>query len=183
MSDIVSTEVPVADASNVVVEVLEKTFKDVVEKSLTSLIIRNEAYKLKIDLHPELIDVIKKILSASPDCFNDIEKAACEIITDGKIDSKDIPQFMIIVQKIYQIIYNLKDKKIDSKKRAHITAEVFKFLIHLLVLERKIKIDEDPEKILEFYTQVGILIDSCIGLLSFPKSIKTKGCLNKLLKK
>jgi hypothetical protein len=180
MSDIVSTEVPITDASKNMVEVLEKTFKDVIEQSLTSLIIRNDLLKIKLDLNPELIDIIKKILSVSPECFNDLEKAFGEIIKDGKIDSKDIPQFIIVVQKIYQVIYNLKDKKIDSKKRSQITADIFKFLIFLLVLEKKIKIDEEPEKIQEFYTQVGILIDSCIGLLSFPKSLKTKGCLKKI---
>ena len=30
-------------------------------------------------------------------------------------------------------------------------------------------------------TQINALIDSCIGLLSYSKSLKTKGCLKKLL--
>jgi len=68
--------------------------------------------------------------------------------------------------------------KLDAKKRAHITGEFLKYLIHLLVLERKIKIDGDPAKILEFYTQVNALIDSCVELLSYSKSIKVKKCFN-----
>lgn len=178
MSDSVSTEVPTTDASNVVVEVIEKTFIDIVEKSLTSLIIRDKLMKTQVNLTPELIEIIKKILSASPDCFNDIEKAVNEIIKDGKIDSKDIPQFIVVVQKLYQIIYSLKDAKFDAKKRSEFTASVLKFIVHLLVIERKIKIDEDKEA--QFLTDCDALIDACIGLLSFPKSIKTKGCLKKL---
>jgi len=57
--------------------------------------------------------------------------------------------------------------KLDAKKKASITGELLKYLIHLLVLERKIKIDEDPEKINQFYTQVNALIDSCVELLSY----------------
>ena len=178
MSESVSTEIPVIDASNSVVEVLENTFVSIVETSLTSLIIRDKLMKTHINLTPELIEIVTKILSASPDCFNDIEKAVNEIIKDGKIDSKDIPQFIIIVQKLYQIIYSLKDIKLDSKKRSECTTNVLKYTIHLLVLERKIKIEEDLEA--QFMTDCDALIDACISLLSFPKSIKTKKCLNKL---
>ena len=178
MSDTVSTEVPTTDASNVIVEVVEKTFIDIVEKSLTSLIIRDKLMKTQVNLSPELIDIVKKILSASPDCFNDIEKAVNEIIKDGKIDSKDIPQFIIVVQNIYQIIYSIKDAKLDAKKRSEFTANVLKFIVHLLVIERKIQVEEEKEA--QFLTDCDALIDACIGLLSFPKSIKTKGCIKKI---
>ena len=123
-------------------------------------------------------EIVKKILSTSPDCFNDIEKAVNEIIKDGKIDSKDIPQFSIAVQKLYQIIYILKEIKLDSKKRSEITSTVLKYIIHLLIIERKIQIEEDKEA--QLLTDCDTLIDTCIGLLSFPKSIKTKGCLKRL---
>lgn len=193
MSDIVSNEVPttevpttevsttqtsVAEASNAVIEAVEQTFLNIVEQSLTSLIIRDKLMKTQVNLTPELIEIIKKILSATPECFNDIEKAVNEIIKDGKIDSKDIPQFIVVVQKIYQIIYSLKDIKFDAKNRSEFTASVLKFIVHLLVLERKIKIEEEKEA--QFLTDCDALIDACIGLLSFPKSIKTKGCLKKL---
>jgi len=179
MSDTVPTDVPTTtEASNAVVEAVEQTFLNIIEQSLTSVIIRDKLMKTQVNLTPELIEIIKKILSASPDCFNDIEKAVNEIIKDGKIDSKDIPQFIIVVQKIYKIIYSLKDAKFDAKKRSEFTASVLKFIVHLLVLERKIKIDEDKEA--QFLTDCDALIDACIGLLSFPKSIKTKGCMKKL---
>jgi hypothetical protein len=178
MSDTVSTEVPTTDASNVIVDVIEKTFIDIVQNSLTSLIIRDKLMKTQVNLSPELIEIVKKILSATPDCFNDIEKAVNEIIKDGKIDSKDIPQLIIVVQKLYQIIYSLKDIKIDAKKRSEFTAAVLKYIVHLLIVERKIPVEEEKE--IQFLTDCDALIDACVGLLSFPKSIKTKGCLKKL---
>jgi hypothetical protein len=46
-----------------------------------------------------------------------------------------------------------------------------------MVLERKIKVEKENEE--EFYKETDILIDSCVSLLSFPKSIKTKGCIKR----
>lgn len=173
-----STEVPIIDVSNSVVEVLENTFVSIIENSLTSLIIRDKLMKTQVNLTPELIEIVKKVLSASPDCFNDIEKAVNEIIKDGKIDSKDIPQFIIVVQKMYQIIYSLKATKLDAKQRSEFTATVLKYIVHLLIIERKIKIDDALED--KFMTDCDILIDACVGLISFPKSIKTNTCFKKL---
>jgi hypothetical protein len=121
---------------------------------------------------------INKIISLTPDTLKDIEGAALQIIKDSKIDTNDIPQFIVVVQRIYQVIYSFKDTKIVAKKRSEFTATILKFIIHLLVQERKIKIDNDKQE--EFLKNCDILIDSCIGLLSFPKSLKTKGCIKKI---
>jgi hypothetical protein len=172
MSETVSTEVPAAEVSNAIVEVVEKTLVDFMNDALSSVILM----KTEIKLTPELVEIIKNIISQTPNTLLDIEKAVAEIVKDGKINTKDIPQLIIIVQRLYQVIYNLKDKKIDSKKRSEFTATALKFIIQILVLNKKIKIDEDKQ--VEFLKECEILIDSCIGLLSFPKSLKTKGCLN-----
>jgi len=65
--------------------------------------------------------------------------------------------------------------KLDAKKRLELTNSILKFLIHLLVIERKIPIEDDKQT--EFLNDCDILIDSCIGLLSLPKSLKPKKCL------
>ena len=91
-----------------------------------------------------------------------------------------IINLIIVIQRIYQFIYSLKNMKLDTKKRAYITSELLKYLVHLLVLERKIKIDEEPEGKAEFLKQTDILIDSCVNLLSFSKTLKTPGCLKKI---
>lgn len=157
-----------------IVNITPLTFIEIVKSTLLNEETKN---KISIKLTPEIINIINKIISLTPDTLNDIEKAAIEIIKDGKIDTNDIPQFIIVVQKIYQIVYNIKDIKIDAKKRSEFTATFLKFVIHLLVQERKIKIDNDKQE--EFLKSCDILIDSCVGLLSFPKSLKTKGCLKK----
>ena len=135
MSDTIGLEpekVNTIDSSNVILEISEKTLLILVNESLSSEEIKN---KLSIKLTSQDISFISKIISLTPDALNDVEKALNDIIKDGKIDSKDIPQFIVIIQRIYQIIYNFK---LDSKKCMEMTSTILKYIVHLLVLERKI---------------------------------------------
>jgi hypothetical protein len=154
----------------VVSDIIEQTLVDLVKKY-----IENEDMKklISISLTPEVTNIINNIISKSPNTLTDIEKTADEIIKDSKIDSKNIPNLIVIIQTIYQFIYYSKSVKLDTKNRAHVTATTLKFIIHLFVLEKRIKIEEDKQA--EFFTQTDLLIDSCIGLLSFSKTLKTKG--------
>jgi hypothetical protein len=161
--------------SNVVSNIVEQTLVDLVKKSLENEEINKQ---ISISLTPEVISIINNIISLSPNTLSDIEKSAIEIIKDGKIDSKDISSLIILIQTLYKFIYSLKSVKFDTKKRAEVTASILKYIIHLLVLERKIKIEKDKQA--EFFTQTDLLIDSCIGLLNYSKLIKTKGCFKKL---
>ena len=143
-------------------ELVKKSFEDVNKK-------------LYIALTPEATRVITNMVSLAPNTLNDIEKPILAIIKDGDINSKDIPNLIIIVQKLYQVVYSLKNA---SNQRADITGSVLKYIINILVVERIIKIDEENQP--EFYIHVNALIDSCVGLLSFPESIKRKGCLKRI---
>ena len=122
--------------------------------------------------------MINNIISLVPNTLIDIENAAIEIIRDGKIDVKDIPHFIILLQIIYKNIYSLKGFNFGSKKSAEFALTSLKYIIHLLVLERKIKMDEDKQT--ECLTQIDTLIDSCVSLLIFSKTIKVKGCFKKI---
>jgi hypothetical protein len=171
-NEIITTPEPITSLLDLSSNIIEQTFIDLVIKYLEN---ENMKKKIFIALTPEITSVIKNIISLSPDTLTDIEKAMIEIIKDGKIDSKDVPNIIVIIQRIYQFIYSLKNVKFDAKKRADITSTSLKYILHILVLERKIKIDEDQQG--EFFIQTYYLIDSCVGLLSYSKSLKTKGCL------
>jgi hypothetical protein len=161
--------------AGIVSNIIEQTLVDLVKKSL-----ENEEMKkqISISLTSEHISIINNIISLTPNTLTDIEKSAVEIIKDGKIDSKDVPNLVVIIQTIYQFIYSLKIEKFDTQKRAYITATTLKYILHLLVLERRIKIEEDKQG--DFFTQTDLLIDSCTGLLSYSKTLQTKGCFKKL---
>jgi len=130
--------------------------------------------KINIQLNKNEINVLTHILKYSPDFLNEIEKVIIEIVKDNKIDTNDIPNLIILIQKLYELIYNSKQVKYDSKKIADVCGNILKFIIYILVEERKIKMDEDKK--LHFFILTDKLIDSCISLLNLSKVLKGSSC-------
>ena len=165
----------IIDASNVLIKIGETLLIDLLKKEL-----ENEATKnnISIKLTPDIINTINNIITLSPNTLNDIEKAIIDIVKDEKIDFKDIPEIIILIQRLYQFIYSLKNTKFDYNKVAEITSSILKFIVHLLVLERKIKIADDKQE--KFLNEINSLIDSCVSLLVFPKIIKPATCFKSI---
>jgi len=132
--------------------------------------------KIGIYLSKEVVEIINKIIDKSPTLLSEIEIAVSAVIKDNKIDTNDIPEFIIIVKKLYEGLHNLKDIVIEVNKRSETCATILKFIIHTLVEERKIIIEEDKK--IEFLSQFDRLIDSCISLLNFKDILKPKECCN-----
>ena len=165
-----SEEILIEELKNVVVNLEALSLIELLKKKLEVGVKDN-----KLTLSDEEVVIIIKLLDGSPSYFNDIEKTLAEIIKDNKIDSTDIPNIIALIQKLYELIYNIKAVKLDGKKRCEVCASILKFLIHLLVEERIIKIDDEQKT--KFLNDVDKLIDSFIGLLRLPKELKTKNCL------
>ena len=136
---------------------------------------------IKIVLTTEVTDIIIKIIDLSPDFLDDIEKPLLKIVKDNNIDSNDLPQLILLIQKLYQIIYSNKINKINSKKIPLVCGQILKFICHFLILDERIKINETHTVIV--IELINKLIDSCVGLLSFPKNIKVKRCFSSLFGK
>ena len=135
--------------------------------------------KPNIQLDEKTQSIINKLLKFSPGVLTEIETVFIEIVKDNKIDSNDIPNLIILVQKLYELIYKAKDIHLDSEKTAEVCGTILKFLVHKLVEERKIKIDEANQDV--FFLMTDKLIDSCVSLLKFPKLVKGAGCLKKIM--
>lgn len=131
-----------------------------------------------IVLSTDLVTVFRSMLSLSPNTLTDIEQAILAIIQDGVIDSKDVPQLIVLVQRLYQFVYSLKDVKMNAVKRAETTSLLLKYIIRLLVLERKIHVEEEKQP--HFFAQMDALIGSCVGLLGYVKTLKPKCCFANL---
>lgn len=164
-------EVHMIDASN---SLLEKTIIALINEQLMS----EKALKVEINMNAKTVELVKKLLNLNTNVVTDIECSIIEIMRDGKINSKDIPQLIVLVQRLYQTFYEMKDRTVNSKTLTIITATILKFIVQILVLNNNIKINDDKQ--VEFLTECNLLIDSCVGLLNFPKSIKPKGCLKQL---
>ena len=154
-------------------EKIDKVIAIQIPKNLIDLVKEEIKQKTHI-LNKEYIDILNSLVSISPNLLNDIEKAMFEIMKDGKIDSNDIPYLITIIQKLYEFMFSLKIEKISTEKRSAICAEVIKFIVHVLIKERRIKVE--PSKQDAFLNQFNALMDSCVSLLSLQSELISKGC-------
>jgi len=144
-----------------------------VPKNLVDLV-RDEIKQKAHILNKEYIDILDSLVGKSPKLLTDIENAMIEITKDGKIDSNDIPFLITIIQKLYEFMFSLKIGKMPTEKRAAICAEIIKFVVLVLIKERRIKIDVNKQDV--FISQINSLMDSCVSLLSLQSELLSRGC-------
>ena len=137
--------------------------------------------KNTIQLDEDACNVLMRIIQYTPEHFNEIESLIISIIKDNKIDSTDIPNLVHLIEKLYEVIYKLKDINLDGIQKAKICGSIIKFIIHVLVTEGKIKID--PEIQPTFLENSDKLIDSCVSLLKLSKTLKVGKWFNCFTKK
>ena len=167
---------------NKVIEEIKEEIKEEIIKSFTDLLIEklnNESLKdtLKINIDSETKNIILSIIKNNPEYFSDIEKLTGTIVADGKVDSNDIPNIIILIEKLYESLSMLKDVKIQKGKIVEFCSSILKFLIHYMVAEKKIEINSDVESM--FLEQFDKLIDSCMNLITLAKMVKKQsgfGC-------
>jgi len=175
---------PLLDEVSILSEIKEKIKEEIKEKidevitiqipkNLIELVKEEIKQKTHI-LNKEYIDILNSLVNISPNLLDDIENAMFEIMKDGKIDSNDIPYLITIIQKLYEFMFSLKIEKISTEKRSAICAEVIKFIVHVLIKEKRIKVD--PSKQDAFLSQFNALMDSCVSLLSLQSELISKGC-------
>lgn len=157
-------------------EITEKIDEVITVKIPVNLVdlVKEEIKQKTHILNKEYIDILNSLVYNSPHLLNDIEKAMFEIMKDGKIDSNDIPYLITIIQKLYEFLFSLKIKNMSTEKRASICAEVIKFVVMVLIKERRIKVDASKQEI--FIGQFNALMDSCVTLLSLQSGLISKGC-------
>jgi hypothetical protein len=153
-------------SSNIVVDLEVLNFVELLGKILKNKMKNNTG----ITLSEDVVLIVLKLLKTAPSYFNNVEKTFVEIVKDNKLDAIDMPNVIVLVQELYELIYKNKDTKLDSKKRGDVCASILKFLVHTLVEERIIKINEDFNY--EFLSTSDKLIDSFIGLVKLPKELK-----------
>ena len=176
MEIIVNSEIEIETStiSNIIETIKEP--KSVVLLLLNVLSSEIRITKINFVLTDDITEVLYKLIYFSPEFLNEIDKLANEIIKDNKIDSNDIPNLILLIKKLYELIYKLKDIKFDDAKKVEICSSILKFLIRFLIEERKVNIkSENKEIILEL---IDTLIDSCISLIHFSGNIKKNGCLS-----
>lgn len=159
-------------------EVKPKTLADFL---LLILANQNVDEKISIKVNKDVLDVLKLIMDKMPHKFDEIEQNVSNIMKDGVINSKDVPDMLMLFSSIYELIDSLKHRKISKQEKVNICAELVKMLLHILIENHIIKVKEE-DKIL-IVEQLDKLIDVSINLINLSSKLKTKGCLGKLFGK
>jgi hypothetical protein len=163
--DAVKTVTDMADSLS---RTAAKTLADLIAEAV------NSKKYMKVILSKNASNMLLSIVSSSPQALDNIKHSLMEVISDGKIDSNDIPHFISIIQNLYEIVNSIREFNFDTQAKATICAEVLKFISHFLILDEQIPVAEPMRDI--FINQIDCLIDSCVSLLSFQSVINIKGC-------
>jgi hypothetical protein len=161
----------ITEEKDITVKVEEiKTFLKLFEIFLTQdeSILGENVKKFSIKLTPEIQKYFLLLCKESPEIFGLFEETLKKIILDDKIDSKDIPDILVLVSKIYKMIKENKGiPTID-------TYELIKTLIHLgfIVYIETNKI-ENKDAVLDLLR----IIDASIDLIKLTPIIPKRGWL------
>ena len=154
-------------------EIKEELKEDIEEIKKTFIELLSEYINTIDDLDIEIKNIFLSMINNHPEYFNNFEKIMNIIISNKKVNNNNIPNFILLIEHLYEILYILKIKK---EKLVNLTGIILKFLINCIILERKIEN-------IELLEHLNTLIDSCINLISLSKVVKknindtqNKGC-------
>ena len=96
VTDIVENSI--AKKDDIIGDITKVTFNQVFENFLNQN--EEQLKKVNITISPEMKKYFLLLCKDKPEFFNDIESSLKKIIMDDKIDTKDIPEIMILVSKV-----------------------------------------------------------------------------------
>ena len=126
--------------------------KDIFVQLMESFDSANElSKKLSIPVDPKIMALLKDILDKSPNALSSTFKA---ILSDGKIDSKDIPNLVLLISKLQNSEF--PTISVDS------LVSLVQFLIHALIDLEFVKV-EDKAAVYEMVDVSLLLLKTTVG--------------------
>jgi len=110
------------------------------------------------------------ILQTYPRELYGIDKLVELVIADGKIDINDLPLIIKFCGTIYGLV---KNANMDHKTAIDISCIILKFIMRVLLSEKKIKLDNTDK--MHFIKSFDCLVDECFAILK-QNEIVQKGC-------
>jgi hypothetical protein len=97
--------------------------------------ITNKNPDIKVNIPHNTVEILKILIKNSLNEFDNISSNLQKIIDDNKIDFKDIPEFIQLVENIYILIIRHRKKlaPFNGKTLATTSGEILKIIIKLLV--------------------------------------------------
>jgi len=125
-----------------------------------------------VKITPELKSIILTLCQSHPNLFFEAEDSLGKIIEDDKIDSKDVPELINLINLIYKTIN--KDKKICGSMDKKEFIKSFVHILFILFIKKKGIINENLS-----LCAVDI-IDSAMNLLNANVAKRTNWSIKKI---
>jgi hypothetical protein len=140
-----------------------KTFLVLVETFLKQE--QDNLAKFNLKLTPEIQQYFLLLCKESPDLFGIVEETLKKIIADDRIDTKDIPDILVLVSKVYKIITDNKGIPIVEPY------ELIKTLLHLTL---SVYLETNKVENQELLLALLKIVDSSIDLIKLTPIIPKK---------
>jgi hypothetical protein len=148
--------------------------------------ITNKNPVMNVIIPHNTVEILKILIKNSSNEFDNISSNLQKIIDDNKIDFKDIPEFIQLVENIYILIVRHRKKlaPFNGKTLATTSGEILKIVIKLLVemehfslnnfisadmngtIEDTIDVNDDAKQ--DLIEHSNNIIDMCVKLLLIP---------------
>ena len=173
---------PVADAVEPVAnaDVIEPVVEPVVDPmvKLAEILLANELNKENIpnsiSLTKEQLSIIKELVANSPNSLKDINEAFLSILSDGKINVIDIPQFIRIIKDVYVVCHESNQITLEPLALAISIGPIVKYIIRAIILRSNI---EDSALVISYCDNI---IDISVEMIQLQSSLKNKSWTFKL---
>jgi len=172
VKDLVKDVVKDVILTEVILDITKITFSQMLENFLNQN--KDKLDSLSIKISPEMHKYFLLLCKEKADFFTDIESSLKKIILDDKIDTKDIPEIIILVTKVYEIIKS--DKGFPKVDPYELIKTLLNMVFTLYIETNKVQNKELAADLLKI---IGVAID-----LIKLKAIKPPkiGCFNSLFK-
>lgn len=124
--------------------------------------------KYNVKLNPEIMSTLNEILNINPNYFNSVETLFLEIINNKVINPANIPEIIILVKKLYEILYNINIKDVKEGVSINTCVTIFKFIVNVLIIDN---IEDNQESASLIFT-IDTVIDTCAELITIRKILK-----------
>lgn len=158
-------------SKNDISEVIKLSLIQLIENTLKN---NDELNKININLTSEIILFIQELLKTEPQLFEGIELSLQQIISDNKINSNDIPNLLVLITQVYDLVNKHKNniKNVDYY-------DLVKNILHIVFKVYIEKHCNDDELLL---VQCSLrIVDSSIELIKLRGFQKEKNAIKKII--
>jgi len=168
--EIIQETKDIINTINVDIDTLKKADDIKTFVQTLKLILSTSAFqdKYNVKLNPEIMSTLNEILNINPNYFNSVETLFLEIINNKVINPANIPEIIILVKKLYEILYNINIKDVKEGVCINTCVTIFKFIVNVLIIDN---IEDNEESALLIFT-IDTVINSCAELITIRKVLK-----------